>query len=177
MARMVEDLLVLARLDEGRKMSVELVDLAAIVREAADNYPGRRIELVSNGLDVPVLAAPEALRRVVSNLLSNAVKHTPPGKRIKVSVDREAREAVLRVADEGTGIPEDALPYVFERFYRAESSRTGEGSGLGLSIIRETVEALEGCIEVESVAGEGATFTVRLPLLEKLPVEEISAKN
>ena len=158
-------------------MSVEPVDLAALAREAADNYPGRRIELVSNGIEVPVLAAPEALRRVVSNLISNAVKHTPPGKRIKVSVDREGREAVLRTADEGTGIPHDALPYVFERFYRAESSRTGEGSGLGLSIVRETLEALEGHIEVESVPGEGATFTVRLPLSEKFPSEEISAKN
>ncbi|HVF02906.1 MAG TPA: ATP-binding protein [Rubrobacteraceae bacterium] len=177
MARMVEDLLVLARLDAQRKMSVEPVDLAALAREAADNYPGCRIELVSSGTEVPVLAAPEALRRVVSNLISNAVKHTPPGKRIKVSVDREGREAVLRTADEGTGIPHDALPYVFERFYRAESSRTGEGSGLGLSIVRETLEALEGHIEVESVPGEGATFTVRLPLSEKFPSEDISAKN
>lgn len=177
MACLVEDLLVLARLDAKREMSVELVDLFALVREAADNYPGRRIELVSNGLDVPVLAAPEALRWVVSNLISNAVKHTPPEKRIVVSVDREGREAVLRVADEGTGIPEDALPHVFERFYRAESSRTGEGSGLGLSIARETVEALEGRIEVESAPGEGSTFTVRLPLSEKLPVKGISAKS
>ncbi len=177
MARLVEDLLVLARLDAQREMPVELVNLDTLAREAVDNYPGRMIELVSNGLDVPVLAAPEALRRVVSNLLSNAVKYTPSGKRIVVSVDREGREAVLCVTDEGIGIPENALPHVFERFYRAESSRTGEGSGLGLSIARETIEALEGRIEVESVPGEGSTFTVRLPLSEKLPVEEISAKN
>ena len=177
MARLVEDLLVLARLDARREMPEELVDLAALAREVAGNYPGRRLEFVSNGLAVPVLTAQEALRRVVSNLLSNAVKHTPLGKRILVSVNRESREAVLRVADEGIGIAQDALPHVFERFYRAESSRTGEGSGLGLSIAQETVEALGGHIEVESVAGEGATFTVRLPLPEKLAVEEISAKD
>ena len=124
-----------------------------------------------------MLAEREALRRVVSNLLSNAVKHTPPEKKILVSVDCEGQEAVLRVADEGTGIAEDALPHVFERFYRAESSRTGEGSGLGLSIAQEIVEALGGHIKVQSVPGEGSTFTVRLPLSEKLPIKEISAKD
>jgi two-component system sensor histidine kinase BaeS len=87
-------------------------------------------------------------------------------------VAQEGREAVLRVADEGAGIPEDALPHVFERFYRAESSRAGEGTGLGLAIVRETVEALEGRIEVQSAPGEGSAFTVRLPLSEKVPERE-----
>jgi signal transduction histidine kinase len=109
---------------------------------------------------------------VTSNLLSNAVKHTSPEKKIVVSVDHEGREAVLRVADEGAGIPEEALPYVFERFYRAESSRAGEGSGLGLAIVRETVEAFKGRVEIQSVLGKGSTFTVRLPLLEKAPEKE-----
>ena len=177
MARLVEDLLVLARLDAQRGVPAKPVDLVALAHEVIGNYPGRRIELAAPNPVAPVLAEREALRRVVSNLLSNAVKHTPPEKKILVSVDREGQEAVLRVADEGTGIAEDALPHVFERFYRAESSRTGEGSGLGLSIAQETIEALEGRIEVESVPGEGSTFTVRLPLSEKLPIKEISAKN
>jgi two-component system OmpR family sensor kinase len=172
MARLVEDLLVLARLDEGREMPAELVDLVALAREVVGNYPDRRIELLASDGVVPVLANPEALRRVVSNLLSNAVKHTPSENEILVSVDREGREAALRVADEGAGIPEDALPYVFERFYRAESSRVGEGTGLGLAIVRETIEALEGRIEVRSAPGEGSAFTVRLPLSEKLPERE-----
>jgi len=172
MARLVEDLLVLARLDEGREMPAELVDLVALAREVASNYPDRRIEFQTPDRDVPVLANPEALRRVVSNLISNAVKHTPPEYEILVSVAQEGREAVLRVADEGAGIPEDALPHVFERFYRAESSRAGEGTGLGLAIVRETVEALEGQIEVQSAPGEGSAFTVRLPLSEKLPERE-----
>jgi two-component system, OmpR family, sensor kinase len=172
MARLVEDLLVLARLDEGRETPAELVDLVALAREVVGNYPDRRIELLAPDGVVPVFADPEALRRVVSNLLSNAVKHTPPENEILVSVDREGREAALRVADEGAGIPEDALPYVFERFYRAESSRAGEGTGLGLAIVRETVEALEGRIEVRSAPGEGSAFTVRLPLSEKLPERE-----
>jgi two-component system OmpR family sensor kinase len=172
MARLVEDLLVLARLDEGREMPAELVDLVALAREVVGNYPDRWIELLAPEGVVPILADPEALRRVVSNLLSNAVKHTPPENEILVSVDREGPEAALRVADEGVGIPEDALPHVFERFYRAESSRAGEGTGLGLAIVRETVEALEGRIEVQSAPDEGSAFTVRLPLSEKLPERE-----
>ena len=172
MARLVEDLLVLARLDEGREMPAELVDLAALAREVVGNYPDRRIELQTPRGPVPVLADPEALRRVVSNLISNAVKHTLPENEILVCVDREGWEAALRVADEGAGIPEDALPHVFERFYRAESSRAGEGTGLGLAIVRETVEALEGWIEVQSVPREGSAFTVRLPLSEQLPERE-----
>jgi two-component system, OmpR family, sensor kinase len=183
MARLVEDLLVLARLDTQRKMHVELVDLVTLTRETTVNCSRRQVEFAAPGLVVPVLADREALRRVVSNLLSNAIKHTPPEQRILVSVDREGREAVLRVADEGVGIPEDALPHVFERFYRAESSRAGEGTGLGLAIVRETVEALEGRIEVESAPATGSTFTVRLPLSERLPKkdvpnqEKLSGKN
>jgi two-component system OmpR family sensor kinase len=178
MARLVEDLLVLARLDTQREMPTELVDLVALAREVTENHPGGQIEFTATDLAVPVLADREALRRVIWNLLSNAVKHTPPEKKILVSVDRQGQEAVLSVADEGAGIPENALPHVFERFYRAESSRAGEGSGLGLAIVRETVEALEGRVEVESVPGKGSTFTVRLPLSEKLPEKEkLSEKN
>jgi len=178
MACLVEDLLILARLDEGREMPGELVDLVALTREVIGSYPDGRIELVAPDPAVPVLADPEALRRVVSNLLANAVKHTPIKNEILVSIDREGREAILRVADEGAGIPEDALPYVFERFYRAESSRAGEGAGLGLAIVRETVEALKGRIDAESVPGEGSTFTVHLPLSERLPRrEKLSERN
>ncbi len=178
MARLVEDLLVLARLDEQREMPTEIVDLAALTREATSNYPDRRIGLATPDTVVPVLGDREALRRVVSNLLSNAIKHTPPEKKILVSVDHEDREAVLCVADEGAGIPEDALPHVFERFYRAESSRVGEGTGLGLAIARETIEVLEGRIEARSTPGEGSVFTVRLPLAKKLPKrEKLTEKN
>ncbi|MCA1731064.1 MAG: cell wall metabolism sensor histidine kinase WalK [Actinobacteria bacterium] len=179
MARLVEDLLVLARLDAQREMHMEIVDLVALTREVADNYPDRRIELAVPDTDIPVLADREALRRVVSNLLSNAVKHTPPEKKILMSVNREAWEAVLRVADEGTGISQDALSHVFERFYRAESSRAGEGTGLGLAIARETVEVLEGRIEAESVPGKGSAFTVHLPLssTKLLEKEKLSEKN
>jgi signal transduction histidine kinase len=138
----------------------------------------RRIELAIPDSAVSVLADPEALRRVISNLLSNAVKYTPPEKKILLSARREGREAVLRVVDEGAGIPRDALPHVFDRFYRAESSRASEGSRLGLAIVRETVDALEERIEVDSVPGDGSAFIVFLPLCEKISEKErLSEKN
>jgi two-component system OmpR family sensor kinase len=178
MSRLVEDLLVLARLDVRREARLEPVDLSALAQEVIDNHPGRLIEFRTSDLVVPVLADREALRRVVSNLLSNAIKYTLPQKKILVSVEREAQDAVLRVSDEGTGIPEDAMLHVFERFYRAESSRTGQGSGLGLAIVRETVEALEGRVEAESVPGKGSVFTIHLPLSKRLPdKEKILEKN
>jgi signal transduction histidine kinase len=87
-------------------------------------------------------------------------------------VGHEAREAVLIVADEGAGIPEDALPHVFERFYRAESSRAGEGTGLGLAIVRETVEALEGRNRGPEHPWRGLRVHRSPPVSEKLPERE-----
>jgi two-component system OmpR family sensor kinase len=167
MSRLVDDLLALARLDTRREDPKEPVDLAALAREVAGTYPGCRIEVSARDGPVTVLAGPESLRRVVSNLLSNAVRHTPSDKDIRVCVKSENREAVLRVDDDGVGIPKEALPHIFERFYRVESARTGEGSGLGLAIVKETVEFLGGMVEVESAPDAGSSFTVRLPLSEK----------
>ncbi len=169
MARLVEDLLALARLDSRREGAREPVDLAALAREATGAYPERSIE-VSALSPVLVLAQPDPLRRVVSNLLSNAVKYTPSDKNVRVSVKREDQEAVLRVADEGVGIRKEDLPYIFERFYQTGSSRKGEGTGLGLAIVKETVEALDGRIEVESVPDAGSVFTIHLPLSDKKQV-------
>lgn len=166
MVRLVEDLLALARLESLRERPKEPVDLAKLAHELAEAYPEARLEIEARE-PVAVLADVDSLRQVVLNLLSNAVKHTPPGNGIRVCVEREDGEAVLRVADEGVGIPKEDLPHVFERFYRAESSRGGEGSGLGLAIVRETVESLDGRVEVKSAPGAGSVFTVLLPLSEK----------
>ncbi len=166
MAGLVEDLLALARLEALRELPREPVDLARLTREAARAYPENRLEIEASE-PVTVLADTDSLRRVVSNLLSNAVKYTPRDREIQVSVGREDREAVLRVADEGVGIPKEDLPHIFERFYRAEGSRMGEGSGLGLAMVKEAVDALGGRIEVESMPDVGSTFTVYLPLSDK----------
>ena len=162
MARLVEDLLTLARLESRQEVHLEPTDLVELARGAVASYPGRRVK-ISGANPVVVVAEPESLRRVIFNLLSNAVKHTPPDSEIEVSIKRLEGEAILCVSDEGEGISEDDLPHVFERFYQAETSRFGEGTGLGLTIVRETVETLGGHIEVESAPGEGATFTVHLP--------------
>lgn len=163
MARLVEDLLTLARLEFRQETHQRPTDLVELARDVADSYPGRRIWVAGAG-PVVVVAEPEGLRRVISNLLSNAAKHTPPEGDVVVSATRTGDEAVLRVSDEGEGISEKDLPHVFERFYRSDSSRAGEGTGLGLAIVQETVEALGGRVEVESVPGEGAAFTVKLPI-------------
>ena len=165
MRNLVEDLLTLARLESQQEILAELVDVAALARDIAGNYPERRIAVAADG-PVELAAEPKVLRRVISNLISNAVKYADPAKPIEVSVKRLGGEVILRVSDAGTGIPEKDLPHVFERFYRSETSRSGEGTGLGLAIVKETVETLGGRVEVESVVGEGSTFTVTLPFSE-----------
>ncbi|MBV9454944.1 MAG: HAMP domain-containing protein [Rubrobacter sp.] len=163
MAHLVEDLLALARLESRQETSSQAVDLASLTHEVAASYPKRRIG-VSADEPVVLMAEPDSLRRVVSNLLSNAVEHTPPEKDIKVSVERRNGGAILRVSDEGAGISEEDLPHIFDRFYRANGSRTREGTGLGLAIVKETVEAIGGRVEVQSAVQKGSMFTVLLPL-------------
>ena len=101
--------------------------------------------------------------QVASILLDNAVKYTPDGGSVTVRVEEEDDGVALAVSDTGVGIPEDQLPLVFERFYRADSARTEEGLGLGLSIARQIAEAHGGTIEVRSKVGVGSTFVLLLP--------------
>jgi signal transduction histidine kinase len=100
---------------------------------------------------------------VASILLDNAVKYTPDGGKVTVRVREKNGWAELEVSDTGVGVPEDQLPLIFERFHRADPSRTADGVGLGLSIARQIAEAHGGRIEVESTPGEGSTFTLLLP--------------
>lgn len=175
---LVEDLLVLARLDAHRPMTSEPVDLLATCTEtvamATVSAPDRAIALdLQVDDDPPVVAGdPHRLMQVVRNLVTNAVVHTPADAAITVGLrtDRDHRrdDVVLTVADTGPGIsPEDA-PHVFERFYRGDTSRhrgDGGGSGLGLSIVAALVAAHGGTVGVEPTPGGGATFWVRLPRL------------
>jgi signal transduction histidine kinase len=116
------------------------------------------------GDDVVVLADRTRLEQVAANLIDNAVKYTPPGGRVEVTAGREAGQAVLSVSDTGPGIPADELPRIWDRLFRGDASRTERGLGLGLSLVRAIVEAHGGTVEVESLPGRGATFTVRLAL-------------
>jgi two-component system phosphate regulon sensor histidine kinase PhoR len=108
----------------------------------------------------------EGLDRIFVNLVSNAVKYTPSGGTVTVSVRRVEEQAQVEVADTGIGIPEEALPYLFQEFYRAPNAKALDdvGTGLGLAIVKDLVEQYGGRTEVESMVGQGTTFTVTFPL-------------
>ncbi|SDC63711.1 sensor histidine kinase [Microbacterium enclense] len=175
MTTLVEDLLLLARLDEGQELVYGSVDLTRLAVEAVgDARPaGPDHSWTIDVPDQPVELAGDAsrLHQVVANLLANARTHTPPGSEVAVSVAHEGAEAVLRVHDDGPGIDPSVAAQLFERFARADRSRdrkTG-GTGLGLSIARAIVEAHRGTISVRSVPGD-TTFEVRLPAKPADPV-------
>jgi signal transduction histidine kinase len=175
MGLLVEDLLLLARLDQERPLTIAPVDLAAIAGDAVHDaravQPDRPIafHLDESLTDVPVVLGDEGrLRQVVGNLLTNALVHTPGDARVTVSVAADPQDAgtlVLQVADEGPGMdPEDAQR-AFERFYRADASRAraAGGTGLGLAIVASLVAAHGGTVRLDTAPGKGARVTVRLP--------------
>ena len=175
MGLLVEDLLLLARLDQQRPLTFSPVDLAAVAGDAVHDakavQPERPISLhLDESLtDVPVVIGDEGrLRQVVGNLVTNALTHTAPDTRVTVTVAEAADDVdvlVLRVADEGPGMDPADADRAFERFYRADASRTrgAGGTGLGLAIVSSLVAAHGGSVELATGPGEGAAFTVRLP--------------
>ncbi|MGI8685225.1 MAG: sensor histidine kinase [Acidimicrobiales bacterium] len=168
MGTLVEDLLLLARLDQRRPLEVgevRLHDIAAdAVRDARAVEPDRPIELVAT--QVTVRGDEMRLRQVFANLLANARLHTPPGTPVTVSVSADAGRARMAVADRGPGLAPEVAAKVFERFYRADKSRARArgGTGLGLSIVAAIAEAHGGTAEVESAVGKGSTFSVVFPV-------------
>ena len=177
MGLLVEDLLMLARLDQQRPLDLEPVDLLTIASEAVQDAraldPGRPVSLVvGDGAPPPVILGDEIrLRQVVGNLMSNALTHTDPGTPVTVSVRADGGYGVLEVADRGPGMAEHDAAHVFERFYRADSSRTrtSGGTGLGLSIAAALVATHSGTLTVQTAPGEGATFSLRVPLVPAAP--------
>ena len=166
MGVLVEDLLLLARLDQRRPLEAAPVDLAAIAVDAVadavavDQERTYRVDAAP----APVLGDDARLRQVATNLLANARTHTPPGTAVRVRTSVIDGTAVLEVSDDGPGIPPEEATRVFERFYRADPSRTGGGSGLGLSIVAAIAEASGGrAVVVPSTGGQGATFRIELP--------------
>jgi two-component system, OmpR family, sensor kinase len=166
----VENLLTLARADEGElELLRRPVALRAVVDEVvADLGPiaaERGVTVTASGDPARADADRDRLRQVTANLVDNAIKHSRRGGEVRAEAWRANGEAGLRVSDDGTGIPAEALPHVFDRFYRADGARgsTNGGSGLGLAICREIVVAHGGRIWVESEEGRGSRFSVALP--------------
>ena len=168
MTRLVEDLLLLARLDSGRPLEHREVDLSRLCADAVSDAhiagPDHRWELDLPAEPVLVTGDDARLHQVVANLLTNAGVHTPAGTTVTLSLHAENGAAVLAVTDDGPGIPADLQPEVFERFVRADTARSHQqgSTGLGLAIVSAVVRAHHGTIAVQSAPGRTA-FTVRLP--------------
>jgi two-component system heavy metal sensor histidine kinase CusS len=171
--RLVEDLLLLARADAGLpSLPLERMELTPVVRDVCQQgqvlAEARQLEVSAEVPDEPVYveANDPALRRMLLLLLDNAVKYTPAGGHITLAVNRDSGGATVAVSDTGIGIPETALPHVFERFYRVDESRNRDagGTGLGLSIAKWIAERHHASLEAESVVGQGSVFRIRFPL-------------
>ncbi len=171
MSKLVDDLLLLARLDQGRRPERTPIDLGLLAGEAVAAAravePDRPIAL-DRDAGVWVLGDADQLRQVVDNLLSNARVYTDPHTPVHVAVRAGGDRAVLTVADEGPGLPAEDAARVFDRFYRADSSRSraSGGSGLGLSIVASIVAAHGGAVELDTAPGRGASFRVSLDRIE-----------
>jgi signal transduction histidine kinase len=175
---LINDLLDVSRLDVG-KFVVELedLDLAAVARQAVDEYPtdeDHPIRVISSGGSMPVRGDARRLVEVLENLLSNAVKYSPEGGAVTVEIGQEKDQAVIRIRDEGLGIPEDERGQIFERFFRTSVAKPYGGVGLGLYISREIVTRMGGDIGLESSGGHGSVFRVRLPLQRAASLSEVA---
>ena len=168
MSLLVEDLLLLARLDEGRPLAQEPVRLAEVVEEAVDAArvvdPARPFSVEVE--PSTVIGDRDRLRQLVDNLLANVRAHTPPETPVRIGLRRVNGTAEITVSDSGPGLTVDELDQVFERFYRADTSRSraSGGAGLGLSIVAAVARTHGGEVTARSGAGEGATFVIDLPL-------------
>jgi two-component system OmpR family sensor kinase len=170
MGSLVEDLLLLARLDQAREMEHLPVDIAKVTRDAVASAqvagPTHPITLSGDLDELYTLGDHHRIHQVVANLLANARTHTPAGTAIAVSIAQSADGLRIAVRDNGPGLSEEDQKRIFERFYRADSSRVridGEGSGLGLSIVDAVMKAHGGSVSVKSEIGKGSIFTLFFP--------------
>jgi signal transduction histidine kinase len=171
--RLIDDLFALSRAEVGQlALDCRPVDVESVVKHIVDAvaplaWRSDRVQVVADLPEVLPRAHADLsrLEQVLANLLRNGVRHTPPGGIVAVMAEAEGETIRLEVRDTGEGISPDDLPHVWDRFYRGESAREHDrrGAGLGLSLVRELVEAMGGSVSAESTPGEGSTFTVRLP--------------
>lgn len=171
MSSLVEDLLLLARLDQSREMEmkpINLIEIAeTVVSSARVSAPHHLIDFEKPNHEIFILGDAARVHQVIANLLANASVHTPAGSKIILAINQDPSGVHVSVSDNGPGLSPDAQSKIFQRFYRADPSRArvdGEGSGLGLSIVDAVMRAHGGSVSVQSVLGEGATFTLFFPI-------------
>jgi len=174
MRTLVDDLLLLARVDQVRDVERAPVDLAVLAADACSDAvamaPGRRVTLDSPE-PVIVLGDGDHLRQAIANMVTNAVRHTPEGTPLEVTAALDNGTAVVRVRDHGDGLDGEALTHVFDRFWQADKARVGSGAGLGLAIVAAIAAEHGGRATAANADGGGAVFTLQLPLTqsERLP--------
>ena len=168
MSRLVDDLLLLARGDQGATPQRELVEVSELIDDAVDGaraaHPQRRIDVAAPP-ELQLIGDHDQLLRVLRNLITNAAVHTDPAGPIRVTAHAEGDQVVVRVIDSGPGLPPEQAQHVFERFWRADKARTRArgGSGLGLAIVASIISAHRGTVHFESTVDGGSTVTLRLP--------------
>ncbi|WP_420768906.1 ATP-binding protein [Parageobacillus thermoglucosidasius] len=172
MGRLVNDLLDLARMEAGHiTLNYETVQLAPYIERIIRKFQGlakeKQIDLSAefDNEDIRIRMDPDRIEQVLTNLIDNAIRHTDQNGAVKIIAEQNGGGVTIHVQDSGTGIPEEDLPFVFERFYKADKARTRgrSGTGLGLAIVKNIVEAHKGTISVHSKLHEGTTFTFHLP--------------
>src|SRR5215467_3576152 len=173
LSRMINQLLTLARAESGDvAIAHEPVNISGMCRSLAEQLEpvaaSKDVSLSSN-CDPDVILRGDAswIERIILNLADNAIKFTRPGGHVSLNVTRSGNNAILEVADDGIGIEPEAVPHIFERFYRADPSRAdrADGAGLGLSLVKWAVDQHQGSIQVESIPGNGTRFVVKLPAM------------
>ncbi len=178
--RMTQKLLSLTKIESQQDGDCEIVYMAPTIQRVVRMLSGiaenNRITIdLQLETDCPILILEDDLYQITFNLVENGIKYNTPGGKLTLRLSREMDNAIMQVQDTGTGIPEDALSHVFERFYRVDKARSRKsgGSGLGLAIVKNMVERNQGSISVDSTLGEGSTFTVTFPAFD--PDEEVQA--
>src|SRR5918999_1090595 len=177
MRRIVDDLLLLARLDEGMPLVTEPVEVELVLREAL--LRGMLLARLHSEVEAEpglyAMADPDRLLQVLTNLVTNAVRHAGAEATVTLRARRDGGRVAMEVADDGPGIPPEELPHVFERLYRGSAARAEAptGAGLGLSIVASLTRAMGGDVEVDSTQGEGTTFRIWLPAADAADTEPI----
>ena len=169
MSRIVDDLLLLAEVESGQTTQSQEVSLSKILSEEVErarSSAGNRSITISKQEDLIIMGHAQDLRQLLSNLLNNAIKYTPDNGNITLSLSREGDYGFLEVTDDGIGIEQEDLPYIFDRFYRVDKarSRASGGTGLGLAIVKSIAEQHGGSIAATSEPGRGTTFTFKFKL-------------